>query len=117
MEYIKAMETKQRVHDKYFNRCTACPLHAMNNGIKCGCDSLIFKYPEKAEEILKKWDKENPVKTFLSDFLEKYPKAPLSESGAPTNICPHYLGYCKDSCDDFNDCLKCWNRPLESEVK
>ena len=34
---------------------------------------LEIDYPEQAVEIVEKWAKENPVKTYLSVLLEKLP--------------------------------------------
>jgi len=118
MEYIKVMEIRQRVCDKYTNMelCKGCPLRSQATGENCGCNTFITRYPEQAEAILKKWDEENPVKTFLSDFLEKYPKVTLKDNGTPKGICPSQLEYCEfATCN--GDCVKCWNRHLESEEK
>lgn len=118
MEYIKAMEIRQRICDKYrsMQYCKGCPLRYQETKQDCGCSTFMERYPEQAEIILTKWDEENPVKTFLSDFLEKHPKAMLSESGIPSAICPERLGYCKNKGCKFENCVDCWNRPLESEV-
>ena len=117
MEFVKAMQISKRMCDKYSKKlCTGCPLSPEHNGTYkgCSCSTFIEKYPEQAEAILKKWDEENPVKTFLSDFLEKYPNAPLNDSKAP-RCCPSDMGYCECCCN--MNCFKCWNRPLESEEK
>ena len=46
--------------------CRDCPLIIAVN--------WKLNYPEKAVEIVEKWAKENPVKTYLSVLLEKLPK-------------------------------------------
>lgn len=95
--------------------CENCPMSSKNNEFKCSCESLEIEYPEKAIEIIEKWSSEHPVRTMLMDFMEKHPKAPLEEDGAP-NMCPYKLGYeAKDEieCDFFSDCIDCWNRPIK----
>lgn len=55
--------------------------------------------------------------TFLSDFKEKYPKAPLDEDGTPQRVCPHMLGYIEAEIRpcrfETHNCKDCWSRPLE----
>ena len=82
------------------------------------CMDVLKSFPAEFEKALIEWDKANPIKTFLSDFLEKHPKAVLNEVGTPF-ICPCDLGYTSnkacvsDKNGDF-DCLACWSRPLET---
>lgn len=62
------------------------------------------------------------MKTYLEDFLEKYPKAVLDREGLPV-ICPYQLGYDgKPICEEIGErslncyiCEKCWNRVIEEE--
>lgn len=114
LEYLKA---KQRI-SKGCNiaACGSCPLGSINNGLNVICSVLERKYPEKAIEIMEIWAKDHPIKTFLTDFLEKYPNAPMDADGMP-NVCPSDLGYTdnedKDDCD--MSCQTCWNRELEEE--
>ena len=97
----------------YGVKCSNCPLYFNNSGIEVNCGELEMSYPERAIEIIEKWSQEHPLKTFLSDFLEKYPKANLNNDGTPKGVCPYSLGYEEeqDWCD--GRCMKCWNRPLE----
>lgn len=92
-----------------------CPF---NVTFECGryCDTDAKTNPEKAVAIVQNWAEENPVKTFLSDLLEKHPKTPLEPDGTP-DFCPHALGYCESRADcppiPKEGCYKCWSRPLE----
>ena len=72
--------------------------------------------PERAVYGIEVWAELHPVKTMLSDFLEKYPEAPLDPDGTP-NFCPVDLGYVEEREMDVCDsrCAECWNRPLEEE--
>lgn len=107
LEYLK---TKSRMTEACTINCNDCPLsHMAEFGVSCiklECDEA-----EKAIEIVEKWAKEHPVKTFLTDFLKKYPNSPMDTNGTP-NCCPYDLGYTdKKDCDW--DCKKCWNRELK----
>ena len=74
------------------------------------CSELILKYPEKAVELVEKWSKEHPERTYLTDFLKKYPNAKIGKNGNPVT-CPISLGYTK-KCPQI-DCKDCWNTPVE----
>lgn len=84
--------------------CNDCPLDSK-------CNGCIISLPDNAEEIVEKWVKEHPKKTFRDDFLEKFPDAPVDSSGFP-NVClmDIYKGAdykCKD--EDYG-CNECWNQ-------
>lgn len=122
MEFKKVMEIKRRVCLNM--SCSVCPLREEINNRKMLCSGFMAEHPAKVEQILIEWDKAHPVKTFLSDFLEKYPNAPLNnEDGTPKWQCPYRLGYTRqngttvENCifdsNGKSDCLACWNRPLE----
>lgn len=52
--------------------------------------------------------------TMLQDFLEKFPNATLHDNGTPY-CCPHDLGHKKRDKCSLDDCVYCWNRPVEEE--
>ena len=113
MEFIEAMKIIARMCD--IEHCLNCPLSDDNNGTKESCCDFTIQFPKKAEKILTKWAEEHPQKTILTDFLEKYPNAPLNESGFP-KVCPVGLGFYDSGCPFVGgvvDCKKCWNRPME----
>lgn len=87
-----------------------CPLHRLNNGSGYGCATFISHEPERAVEILQKWSDENPVKTRLDDFKEKYPNYFREPKDDTPNVCCRYLGYI-DKCP-LTKCSKCWDMPL-----
>ena len=121
MDAVKYFEEKRRMLNSlgrtkwgcYGVECSNCPLYFNNSGIEVNCGELEMSYPERAIEIIEKWSQEHPQKTFLSDFLEKYPKANLNNDGIPNDVCPDALGYEEeqDWCD--GKCVECWNRSLE----
>lgn len=70
----------------------------------------------KAVKMNRVMERIRPKKTILQDLLEKYPNAVLGSDGAP-KVCPSKLGYsdmkeCVE-CYGYEDCVACWNRPLE----
>ena len=123
MEYVKAMEIREKMcMHNLKNSCAECPFDTIRNDKNTSCISFILKHPAESEAILTKWDAENPVKTFMTDFFEKFPNAPTRTSGAP-RTCPHECGYVtvekgRRVCDYVkDDCLECWSRPLQEESK
>lgn len=109
VEFLKHYKRMCRSTGQY---CVGCPL-SMEGSI---CRNWIQNNPEEAVAIVQKWAEENPVKTFMSDFFEKFPNAPKNELGFPDEACPYMLGY--DDCCSFTPakeeyCLRCWSRPLE----
>jgi hypothetical protein len=79
-------------------------------------------YPEKAVKAVQRWSDEHPPKTFLTEFLEKYPNAELNH-GVP-KLCLKNLGAvsgCPKTKEGnfYVSCRSCWNQPLpeREEVK
>lgn len=92
LEYFKE---KNRMTKKCSIDCSDCPLSSEKNPTGFACGGLQRKYPEIAVDIVEKWSKEHPRKTFLQDLLEKYPKAELIHNKFP-EICPYSLGYAEN---------------------
>lgn len=109
VEYLR--EKERMTNGCIANNCINCPLSHRNNGIEDICVKLEAKYPEKAVEIVENWSKEHPVKTYLSDFLEKYPNAIRDNDGTPKS-CVNNLYNTDPDCVCL-DCDECWNRPLD----
>lgn len=93
--------------------CTKCPLSSKNNGTSenLSCANLEIHYPEKAVAIVQKWSNEHPQKTYLSEFLKKYPNALLNDNGLPKGVCLYNLGLA--DCKEYPNCVDCWNQPIE----
>jgi hypothetical protein len=124
MKAVEYLKEKARMTNGCGSQCNPvrCPLSSDNtaiNGIGLSCTLFEKRYPEKAVEIVEKWAKENPPKTYLSVLLEKLPKAVLDEDGTPA-ICPHNLfgGKKWDKCkgSTFGGCEICWNREYKEET-
>ena len=114
MDAIEYLKIKNRMTQNCNINCFDCPLSYKNTKTSESCTEFIRTYPEKAIEIVENWAKEHPVKTFLTDFLEKYPKALMDSDNTPLNICTYSLGYIELK-DCIHDCTKCWNTELITE--
>lgn len=83
--------------------CYDCPLR---------CDhSSPDSFSDNADEIVDKWVKEHPVKTYAMDFFEKFPNAPKDDNGNPKCCCISIYGD-KLKCPD-GGCEECWGREME----
>ena len=92
--------------------CGGCQLKTVLGFGSC-TNAVRAKKAEAVVAAVEKWSAEHPQKTYLTDFLEKHPDAPLSSDGEP-DACARCCGYRKDcpgqSC---RGCLECWNTPME----
>ena len=112
VKFFKEMERMCKVYcdNPYGERdCKGCPL-------EIGVDECMRVDMEESEkiveivEIVERWSKEHPQRTYKDDFLEKFPNADRYETGHPMNCRNgiYGLGSCaSDSCED------CWNKPME----
>ena len=72
-------------------------------------------HASEASSIIDKWCAEHPQKTYLQDFLEKFPNAKLDDDGEPL----------ADACDVYGDvfackghkCCDCWNKVMPEKDK
>lgn len=62
MEFVKAMKIEKRMCKKYGEECGNCPISSYHNGKSSACFEYIVEYPEEAEKILERWDKEHAEK-------------------------------------------------------
>ena len=118
MEFQEYMKIKQRMvktnsQKKCNIGCWLCPLSDQKNGMGIGCRELEWRYPEKAEDIVKQWVKEHPAKTYARDFLSKFPSAKKGADTVTPRICRCDIydtpKYCAGKCAD------CWNKPMEED--
>ena len=71
---------------------------------------------KKAIETVQKWSDEHPVKTYMQDFFEKFPKAQLDSDGTPFACRKKLYGGVRPKdkrCDRREACKYCWNEPME----
>ena len=88
--------------------CEGCPFC-------CNCSSPD-SFSDNADEIVDKWVKEHPVKTYAMDFFEKFPNAPKIRDGLPEPTACSVYGYSKlfeEHCESGLDCVSCWNEVMQ----
>lgn len=114
MTAVDYLKQRGRMTNNCDISCSVCPLADVNNSKEVCCEEIEGKYPEEAIDIVQKWAEEHPVKTMKDDLLEKFPNLPLHGYGVPMT-CPWVIGYSNErcGCKTSEDCVKCWNRPLE----
>lgn len=106
MKAVDYLKEKARMTNNC-DTCRNCPLDNVENMMSCVI--LESNYPEKAVEIVEKWAKENPVKTYLSVLLEKLPNTKLYGGSFP-KFCPHTVFNTNEKCTPDTNCKDCWER-------
>ena len=104
MKAIDYLKEKARMADNCHILCRDCPLD--------NCSKVEIDCPEQAVEIVEKWAKENPVKTYLSVLLEKFPNVELSSNEVPI-LCPYELFDIDGRTCPGCTCVECWNREFK----
>lgn len=91
-----------------------CPLYEL---CKKGVPTLSRKDIEYTIETLHKWSRENPRKTYVKDFFEKFPEAKPDKEGVPRMCRVNcYGGSCQYSAvagAGPAPCKACWNEEME----
>lgn len=88
---------------KSFENCENCSLR-----YGCGTPASIS---DAADEVVEKWSKEHPKKTFRDDFLEKFPNAPVDSNKLPKACLMDIYGDANAKCKDEDyGCNECWNQ-------
>lgn len=108
MDAVEFLRERKRMCKYYDGKCHECPIGIAKEPYNKLCREYLENYPEMAVPIVEEWSKEYPIKTWMTDFLEKYPKAPVDRRGFP-RVCAKFLGY-TDICT--SGCRECWNTPL-----
>ena len=112
MDAVKFFKGKERMCKSLGEGCTGCMIHIKSHELRCF--QFCEKHPEKAVDIVKEWSAKHPKETRLTRLLKNYPNTPLNDDGIPVYICTTDLGLMDiDDCDD--DCVICWNTPIEEE--
>lgn len=117
MKAIDYLKEKGRMTNGCNILCKECPLNKYN--LLETCKTIEFDYPEKAVEIVEKWAKENPPKTYLSVLLEKLPNTRLTgKDRVPEDFCPSSVFKIKKDYDycNTNTCKDCWNREYKEDA-
>ena len=114
VKFFKEMERMCKVYcdNPYGERdCKGCPLEISVD--ECmGVDMEESEKIVEIVEIVERWSKEYPQKTYIEDFLEKFPNAKCFDDGVPmVRWCDIYnKGNCKyGKGDGLRMCVECWD--------
>ena len=110
---VNYIRESKRMCENYRHDCDSCPMSIKNNGYDRLCYVIAEQYPERAVEIVQKWNDAHPVKTRLDDLKEKYPNFMLNPNGYP-GVRPFVFG----CCSDCKECTRapsseCWHEPVD----
>ena len=107
---MATIKNLRRMCKFYKSKCSDCPLQ----GKCCACE-----IPDNADEIVDKWVKEHPIRTYAQDFFKKFPNAPKGRYGTPIPCIEDIYDVDKQltECSKGNiDCLKCWNQEVKENA-
>ena len=107
MDALEFLKGYGRLCNKYGENCDSCPLLNKECNVFCNND-------EEYKEIIlavEQWLKDNPVKTYKDDFLEKFPNAKVDENGSPRPCMNNVYSVYEDlkHCSTMK-CKDCWNQ-------
>ena len=117
MDAVQYLKLKGKMTLNCQTDCRICRLSRYNNSLNKSCRMLEPQNADKAVEIIEKWAEEHPVKTRMSDFIEKFPRATVLKYGNNEyiDICPVSIDTTR-TCPN-GECKKCkfkyWNEDAE----
>lgn len=114
MDVYEFFNEYARMFKTYRNGVTITNMYITVEGVLPPSQEVSFECSTAESEIDKiiQWSKDNPRKTRLQDFLEKYPNAEKMYNGLP-KVCPKLLGYFSECNKIECDRKSCWNEPVE----
>ena len=117
MDAVEFFREYARMFKTLRKGATITNMYITVEGVLPPSQEVSFECSTTKDEIDKiiQWSKDNPRKTRLRDFLEKYPNAETLKNGTP-KICASLLGYCEKCaiCGDYSrNCDACWDEPVE----
>lgn len=96
--------------------CDDCPLRINNAEVDMACSYLMREIPDKANEIILNWCKEQPVETRQDRFLKMFPKAVTNGNGR-ISICPKNVDKTHECELEPNECASCMDKYWLAEVE
>lgn len=105
MSSIKDLKRMCGCHEE----CNNCPLF-IGGFAQCNPDD----FPDNIDELIDNWVQENPVKTYASDFLTKFPNAQIDRDKIPKACRNLIYGVyiCPKQCNIVSSCDDCWNMEM-----
>lgn len=117
MDAVKYIKERNRHTNKTGRfceiNCIDCILSKANNGRGVDCKMFETRYTDEAVRLVEDWSRNHPQKTYLMDFLDKFPNCSKNGIGIPLS-CRQYI-YSETKTVDCKgrSCLECWNEPME----
>lgn len=99
----------RRMCKSYGYSCEACALAEHD----CDLGVVDEANDTRILECVQKWHDAHPQKTYLMDFLEKFPNCSKNEIGIPLSCKQHIYTETKTVDCKGRSCLECWNEPME----
>lgn len=103
-----------RMCRSFGGRCSICPLNKFMDKYMKNCGRVLFIHASEVSAIIDKWCEEHPQKTYLQDFLEKFPNAQVNFGNASI-ICASYVY--GDALTCKGRCAECWNTVMPDEAE
>ena len=119
MDAVKYIKERNRHTNKTGSicniNCIDCILGKTNNGRDVTCQTFETRYTNEAVRLVEDWSRNHPQKTYLMDFLEKFPNCVKDKKGFPVS-CRKFIYplMSRENCSGLN-CSDCWNEPMEDE--
>jgi len=103
-----------RMCRSFGGRCSICPLNKFMDKHMKNCGRVLFIHASEASAIIDKWCAEHPQKTYLQDFLEKFPKA--NRGIVLPQFCRKQLYGGVGCYHTEQGCSDCWNKVMPDEA-
>lgn len=101
----------RRMCESYGYSCKECALAEYDCNLGVGDESNDILILNEVQ----KWHDAHAQKTYLMDFLEKFPNCDKDEEGLPMSCRRHvYPLTPRKNCAELS-CLECWNEPMEDK--
>ncbi len=114
MDAVKFLKTLCRMCNC---ECFNCEFRKRLSGFE-SCTVWRKTHPEEAVAIAEKWEKEHPIKTRQSVFLEMFPNAPIFPDTGIVKISPCEVdAVLRGNCPGVGCCLECRKKFWLAEVE
>ena len=100
---------RRRMCDFYTNICEDCALFEYDCQLDVGDESNDIRVLNEVQ----KWHDAHSQKTYLMDFLEKFPNCSKNGIGIPLSCRQYIYSETKTVDCKYRSCLECWNEVME----
>lgn len=116
MDAVKYFKIKSKMTNGcHWENCGKCTLSNENNGMDKDCNDLEMLYPEKAIEIVEKWELEHRI-SYADDFISKFPNSNITKDMLYDRCREvYYGGHCNFHESGSFTCQDCWDKSIEDK--